>query len=363
MSQIVHKMKKVLSGCMHKPNQKYNYNENDMNNPILINDEFGFSSPELPAASSRIAENNTDFPIYNDYDNLNHPCLAKNNVLKDSTNIKKSKGLKRCLKNVKGSKNVDENNNGRDNTENFKYSELYDSKRFNTTINEKQNTENEDLYCEIQEQETFTDLEPLVKIKSNKNQSDKTLVFTDLMNLKSTLIENEYSNLGVEKDNNNNKSLTDLKSADSFSSPEEGFHWYLNLINETITNCIQNDKTLTEPNRLKRLNIAKAHFLYARNFYEMRNSSSMTLKTKLAKMHPCLLVLACLLDSEAVRIEESHVCVCDTYVYLFSTRLKYCAWKSKLFILLKKPKRSSFDRLNLIEDLTNCHKTIQEKSA
>lgn len=169
-------------------------------------------------------------------------------------------------------------------------------------------------------------------------------------------MENQQNELEKES-----KSLTDLRSAESFVSLCEGFHWYLNLLNETIVERIQADKTLTEANRSKRLGIAKAHLLYARNFYEMKISTSASLKQKLAEIHPCLVVMAVLLDSEAIRLEESHVCPCDSYIYLFSTRLKYCAWKSKLFILLKKPKRSSFDRLNLIEDLTKCHKIIQEK--
>jgi hypothetical protein len=155
--------------------------------------------------------------------------------------------------------------------------------------------------------------------------------------------------------------LTDIRETSSFESQSEGFHWYLNLIFETISKCIQNDKTINEEHRSKRMNIAIAHLLYARNFYEMRISNSNYLKTKLAEVHPCLIALACLLDSDAVRIVESHGCVCDSYIYLFSTRLKFCAWKSKLFILLKRPKRSSFDRLNLIEDLTKLHKVIQEK--
>ena len=61
-----------------------------MNNPILTEDfKFDFDSPE-PAPSRQIG----DIPIYNDYDNLNHPSLAKN-VLKDNTNIKKGKDTKR----------------------------------------------------------------------------------------------------------------------------------------------------------------------------------------------------------------------------------------------------------------------------
>ncbi len=148
----------------------------------------------------------------------------------------------------------------------------------------------------------------------------------------------------------------------TFANQREAFHWYLNLINDKITNCIQQDKQLGKQDITKRLNICQAHLLYAKNFYEMRINNSQKLKLHLSNIHPCLIALACLLDSDAVRIIESHNCACDTYIYLFSTRLKFCAWKSKLYIILKKPKRSSIDRLNLIEDLTNCHKLIQDKT-
>ena len=134
----------------------------------------------------------------------------------------------------------------------------------------------------------------------------------------------------------------------SFSSRTEAFHWYLNLIFDTICNLTNADKSIKEEEKAKRINICKAHLLYARNFYEMRISKSAQLKANLDNIHPCLVALACLMDSDAVKVVDSHNCTCDKYVYLFSTRAKFCAWKSKLFIILKRPKRSSFDRLNLI---------------
>lgn len=358
MSQIVYKMKKVLNGCTRKSVQKYN--DCDMTNPIL-EDEFKFDidSPKTAGINRQVTTENTEFHIYNDYDNLNHPCLAKsNNALRDSTNVKKKRFTRVFRRSISTSKMIDENNNT-NNDENARYSGLYDKTSWDWS-KQKSSEDTDGQYCEIQcddENETLINVKPLMnqlRIKSDQATLNKA-------NLLAKFDSEQTQNTdGVEKES---KSLSDLRSPESFSSPDEGFHWYLNLINDTILNCIQTDGTLNEENRVKRLNIAKAHFLYARNFYEMRISRSVQMKEKLANTHPCMIVLACLLDSEAVRIEESHVCVCDSYIYLFSTRLKYCAWKSKLFILLKKPKRSSFDRLNLIEDLTNCHKMIQEKSS
>lgn len=350
MSQIVHKMKKVLSGCMHK-SSNYKYTENDMSNPILDFESFE-SSPEMPARRKPV-----EFTIYNDYDNLNHTKISKN-TLKDTTNIKKEKssggGLKRRFLKNSSNKNLIDNENM--NSENFNYSHIYESKSKISTLESTKSMSQsiEGIYCEIEtdETETLIDLDQL-KIKSEPPV--KKLATSENKQL-SCELENQQNELEKEC-----KSLTDLRSPESFVSLCEGFHWYLNLLNETIVERIQADKTLNEANRSKRLGIAKAHLLYARNFYEMKISPSTSLKQKLADIHPCLVVMAVLLDSEAVRLEESHVCVCDSYIYLFSTRLKYCAWKSKLFILLKKPKRSSFDRLNLIEDLTKCHKIIQEK--
>lgn len=359
MSQIVNKWKKRFSGCMHKSNSSYNQSE--MKNPILCNDEFGFldeCSPE-PEKSDKL-------PIYNEYDSLNHPKLDKLNtlkestILKDATNSKKPKGLKRCFKKSNSvSKTFDENHNI---IEVENYSELYGEKKHHY-LNDAFRKNPEDDYCEIKDDYGFfaSDLQSLIDLKPNQIDSEPPVK-------KLAISENKKLNKKDEKENQNDsktnigKNLTDLRIPESFSSAEEGFHFYLNLLNDKIVTCIQTDRTLNEVNRKKRLGIAKAHLLYSRNYYEMRVASSAQLKLKLANFHPCLLVLACLFESEAVRIEESHNCVCDTYMYLFATRVKYCAWKSKLFIFLKKPKRSSFDRLNLIEDLMSCHKLIQEKS-
>ncbi len=67
-----------------------------MTNPILNDDELKFEidSPTIPVTPNhnRHGADNPQFHIYNDYDNLNHPCLAKsNNALKDSTNLKKGR--------------------------------------------------------------------------------------------------------------------------------------------------------------------------------------------------------------------------------------------------------------------------------
>lgn len=181
-----------------------------------------------------------------------------------------------------------------------------------------------------------------------------------------------FSKFDNEEDLNNNtsnnpiiptsQSLNELRELGTFVSQSEAFHWYLNLIFETKSKCIKKDSTLNESDKAKRQNICTAHLLYAKNFYEMRISNAPKLKDQLGNVHPCMIALACLMDSDAVRIVESHSCTCDSYVYLFSTRLKFCAWKTKLYIILKRPKRSSIDRLTLIEELTNCHKIIQDKS-
>lgn len=358
MSQIVHKWKKVLSGCMHKSSHKYSETDNDMLDPILSNDEFKYEN-EIPDLT---ISDQTKFPIYNDYDNLQHPCLVKNNNLKDSTNHMKNKPTKKPFfrTNFSSSKINDENNNEKAfSNQKFKYSELYDEKIFDIANTKKpENNENEILYSEIPDQENYliTESNPLIFSK-NHIESEPPIKRLALSQNKTCLFDNQNN----DANKNDSKSLTDIRKLDSFISQQDGFHWYLNLLNETIRKCIQSDTNLNEISRSKRLSIATAHLLYSRNFYEMRISSSAQLKTKLDKVHPCLIALACLLESEAIRIEESHLCVCDSYIYLFSTRLKYCAWKSKLFILLKKPKRSSFDRLNLIEDLTNCHRLIQDK--
>jgi len=170
---------------------------------------------------------------------------------------------------------------------------------------------------------------------------------------------NDENNLGqnIEK----SQSLTEIRDLNSFNNQSEAFDWYLSTLFDTMIKCIKTSQVLNETDKSKRVDICTAHLLYARNFYDMRVSGSSNLKQLLANVHPCLISLACLIDSDAVRIVESHSCACDTYVYMFATRLKFCAWKSKLYIILKKPKRSSIERLALIEDLNKCFKLIQDK--
>ena len=111
----------------------------------------------------------------------------------------------------------------------------------------------------------------------------------------------------------------------SFATQNESFHWYLNILFETMFSCIQSDKQLSSDEKIKRDHICRAHLLYARNFYEMRITKSTQLKARLENEHACLIALACLFDSEVLRIVETHSCKCDTYVHLFSTKIKYCA--------------------------------------
>jgi hypothetical protein len=179
------------------------------------------------------------------------------------------------------------------------------------------------------------------------------------------------------------KSLTSIRELNTFSNQMDAFEWYLKQLFETMTKSIRDDKNLVDSDRAKRLNIANAHILYAHNFYKMRTSVTTTttttttntscssssattnqqhhIKLQLLKIHPCLIALACMLDSDAVRIIDAHKCECDSYVYLFNTRLKFCAWKCRFYIVLKRPNRSSIERLNLIQDLTDCHQLLQDK--
>ena len=133
----------------------------------------------------------------------------------------------------------------------------------------------------------------------------------------------------------------------------------MNELFEKVFDCIRNSAHLNESDKTKRENILKAHLLYSKNLYETRIAKSAELQLSLEREHPCLIALSCLLDSDALRIVETHSCKCDSYIYLFSTRVKFCVWKSKFYVILKRPKRSSIDRLTFIEDLTNCHKLIK----
>jgi hypothetical protein len=215
---------------------------------------------------------------------------------------------------------------------------------------------NAELYSQIHHDDFVSDNEPLL-IDSKEDEEEQQTACTQ-------------------------KSLTSIRELNTFSSQMDAFEWYLKQLFETMTKSIREDKNLVDSDRAKRLNIANAHILYAHNFYKMRtsvtttattttaastNASSATtnhqhhIKLQLLKIHPCLIALACMLDSDAVRIIDAHKCECDSYVYLFNTRLKFCAWKCRFYIVLKRPNRSSIERLNLIQDLTDCHQLLQDK--
>lgn len=158
--------------------------------------------------------------------------------------------------------------------------------------------------------------------------------------------------------------LTDLRPLNSFESRSDAIFWYLNLLHDHMVNSVKQEGTLKPNEQTKRIHVISAHLLYSRNYYEMKTRASalsVDAKSRLDQMHPCIVALACLLDSDAVRVVDSHTCACDSYLYLFSTRVKFCSWKTKLFVILKRPKRSSFERLNLIEDLMNCRKIFQQQ--
>lgn len=353
MSQLLQKCKRVLSGCKNKSANKLN--ESGLLDPIFDKENCH------DMYETEIVEP-TKIPIYNEYDQLQHPNIINKpnkTTMKDTTNVTKNKIFKRSSKATTSNAQTDENNNvTKFKNKNFSYSELYDENDFkkaalSKTKEQLTGTENSNYY-QIDEDEIYEDNHRLINLKPAKELDAKKVPAT------AENTPNLFENNDLQQANLT-QSLTEIRDLSTFSTKQEGVHWYLNLIFETISKCIQFDKKLVEPERVKRLNVATAHLLYARNFYEVKIADP-ELKQKLAPLHPCLIALACYQDSDALRISESHDCVCDSYIFLFSTRLKFCAWKNKLFIFLKRPKRSSFDRLNLIEDLTNCHKLLKEKS-
>lgn len=318
---ILKKCKKVLSGCIHK-NGKEIY-ESD---PI-IDGEFTFLEKHVSKRhSSNFNENLINIELQkqkafdDNYNNLQH--FSSKTILKDTSN---TRGLKLPLLGKKKTTQDDNNN--------ILYNELYtDHLKHKADIGH----DNPEVYSQIADY----DYEPLIDSKQNKldNDANKT---------------------------DDQKSLTGMRDIETFSTQVEAFEWYLKLLFDTMTKSIHDDKSLVDSDRAKRLNIANAHALYAHNFYQMKTTCVVNqhqIKLQLARVHPCLIVLACLLDSDAIRIVESHKCECDSYVYLFSTRFKFCAWKCRFYIILKRPNRSSIDRLTLIQDLTSCHKLLQDKS-
>lgn len=366
MSIIVQKWKKAFK-CVDK-NPKGSLINNDYLEPFInSSDEFKFEKKIKTENFNDCNENTLINELNNgDYDNLLRPTMTKSksiqnhNNLKDSTNMNKSKDSKKDkMKPVLDFCNIksDENNN---------YAELYNNNNLilidsNTNIKENNlpSQLDEIFYCEIQDS---GDEEPLINLKKTTQNTEQTYNKLKLSDAKMNLFNKfEINNQKNDAKDIFSESLTDLRALNTFKSHSEAFHWFLNLVSDRMSICVKNDKNINGDEKSKRFNIITAHLLYARNYYEIRINNSSQLKTHLSMYHPCLIALACLLDSDAIRIVGSHSCSCDTYIYLFSTRLKICAWKAKMFIILKRPKCSSYDRLNLIEDLKNCHKVIQDK--
>jgi hypothetical protein len=156
--------------------------------------------------------------------------------------------------------------------------------------------------------------------------------------------------------------LTEIKPASLFATQSDGVAWYFGLLSDTMKHYIKECKNFDANEQDQRINMINAHQLYAKNLYEMRIATSKTLRTLLKPMHPCTIAMSCLLDSDAIRICDTHNCSYDSCVYLFSTKIKFCAWKTKYYLILKKPKRSSLERLNLIENLINCNKLLNDRS-
>jgi hypothetical protein len=157
------------------------------------------------------------------------------------------------------------------------------------------------------------------------------------------------------------ENINELKQPSSFSSHKNAFVFYLNTLVSQMAIRVKNDKRLTEKEKSKRMDICYAHLSYAHNMYNMRTRSSGELSKRMSDEHPCMVALACLAESDALCITESHSCSYDTYIYLFSTRVKFCASKCKIFVLLKSPRKTSMDRLQLIESLNRCCSLIRAK--
>jgi hypothetical protein len=156
--------------------------------------------------------------------------------------------------------------------------------------------------------------------------------------------------------------LTEIKPSTLFASQFDGVMWYFNLLSDTMKQHIKECRNFDATEQDQRICMVNAHQLYAKNLYEVRLNTSKSLRTLLKPMHPCTIAMSCLLDSDAIRICDTHNCSYDNCVYLFSTKIKFCTWKTKYYVVLKKPKRSSLERLNLIENLINCHKLLNDRS-
>ena len=156
--------------------------------------------------------------------------------------------------------------------------------------------------------------------------------------------------------------LTEIKSLKLFETHADGVIWYFNLLCDTMMFYIKDNKQLSSQEMNVRIHMANAHLLFVKNLYQVRIASSKQLKELISSIHPCIVALSLLNESGALGIWDAHNCAYDNYVYIFSIKIKFCSCKVKYFIILKKPKLSSFDRLNLIESLINCQKLVQDKS-
>lgn len=348
MSKIVKKLKNAVGGGSSNKAQRES---------LIENDEFLFKRPEKCLIKQKAIEvvAADDIPIYNEYDYLERvktqPTLKAKRELKDSTNLNYGRRFKEFFQ----SKSTDKSEE----------TLIGDVKRENETSGKKCScAANEPYYCEIQDfPSLFSDNHPLIELKRDPMSLTKSNISDSKVNLFINKESEEQEDLGCDENRLEFKTnLTDLRALESFQSRSEAIGWYLSLLHDHMVECVNLQSSLKPNEKEKRNHVIAAHLLYSRNYYEMKTRAgtmSVEAKSRLDCVHPCVVALACLHDSDAVRVVDAHTCACDTYLYLFSTRVKFCAWKTKLFVILKRPKRSSFERLNLIEDLMNCRKILQ----
>lgn len=299
MAKIVQKWKKVVSGCVHK-NSKESLIENDFLQTTEIQNElealnntslnaFLFNRDSTQTKKNfKTANSNENFPIYNEYDNLQHQNIGKPIIkkrLKDRTNQNSDSTISKSFKKVFSARN--ENFQHDENKHQANYSGLYDKERLSLHLktthaikssqdifgeNEMLIQSEEMAYCEIPEH--VGSIEPVKneKLKSSGlNQANTCIVETNHRNKMTDSKINLFENEDFDQLTRNINELRDLSC---FANEEEAFHWFLNTLHDTMMSRVQDEKTLNECDKLKRLNICKAHVSYARSFYEMRMSNS-----------------------------------------------------------------------------------------
>lgn len=154
--------------------------------------------------------------------------------------------------------------------------------------------------------------------------------------------------------------LTDIKSPSAFATLTDSVLWYLKLLCDTMYCNINELKDMSLDEKRRRFKLIQAHYLYAKNSFEIKITKSKLLDYSLRQLHPCIISLAFLHESGAVRILDSHSCPHDTYIHLFSTKIKFCNCATLYYIALKKPSRSSMQRLNMINELNYCIKLLKD---